>query len=41
MLVPSDDDILVIIGPNVTKLLWMVGLIILMHMTGLNAESEP
>ena len=36
-----DDDILVITGPNFTKLAWMVRLMILMHLTGLNAKSEP
>ena len=39
--VPSDDYILVIIGPYFTKLAWMVRLMILMHLTGMNAESEP
>uniref|UniRef100_K1QM76 Uncharacterized protein n=1 Tax=Magallana gigas TaxID=29159 RepID=K1QM76_MAGGI len=40
-LVPSDDYILVIACPNFTRLPWMVRLMILMHLTGLNAESEP
>ena len=33
--------ILVITCPNFTRLPWMVRLMILMHQTGLNAESEP
>jgi hypothetical protein len=33
--------ILVISGPNFTKLARMVRLTILMHLTGMNAESEP
>ena len=32
--------ILVITGPSSTKLVWMVRLIILMLLTGMNAESE-
>jgi hypothetical protein len=39
--VPFDDYNLVITGLNFTKLIWMVRLIILMHLTGMNAESEP
>jgi hypothetical protein len=33
--------ILVITGPNFTKLEWMVCLMIQMHLTGMDVESEP
>ena len=37
----AEKYILVITGPNFTKLAWMVRLIILMHLTGMNAEFDP
>lgn len=43
MQVPSDDYILPITGLYFTQLAWIVRLtcMLLMHMAGLNAESEP
>uniref|UniRef100_K1QVL3 Uncharacterized protein n=1 Tax=Magallana gigas TaxID=29159 RepID=K1QVL3_MAGGI len=37
----SEDDILIITCPYFTKLAWMVRLMTLMHLKGLDAESEP
>lgn len=39
--VPFNDYIQVIMGPNFTKLAWLVHLVILMHLTALDPESEP
>ena len=38
--VTSNDYILVTTGPNFTNLAWIVRLMILMHLKGLNAKSE-
>lgn len=40
-LVLFDDYVVLTTGLNFTNLAWMVRIMTLMHLTGLNAESEP